>query len=296
VIVPPLAINMLIYDMLPERSFVRHLTAHGFPVYLIDWGSPGFAHAHYTLSTYVKRLMPEFLAKVREHHGHPAISLQGWSMGGGLSLAYTAYHDDPHVRNIITFGTAIDGHANGVLGRNYKQFAALLRRFRLSARKLPARMAYSPAWLNVVGFKLSDPVGSVRGYRDLFSHLDDREYVVQHATQAAFIDHLEAYPGGVIRDWMASVWLENETARGRITLGREKAWLGNIKASVLGIAGTTDTLANVACCKPLLDVVGSQDKAFHVTPGGHTGIMSGSAAPQTSWAILVEWLLPRSQE
>ncbi len=294
VIVPPLAVNMLVYDLFPERSFVRHFTSLGFAVYLIDWGSPGVAQAHFTLSTYVKRLMPEFIAKVRAHSGTQTLSLQGWSMGGGLCLAYTAYHGDKDIRNIIATGTAIDGHANGVLGRQYQVLSQWLDRFRLSARKIPPKLAYSPGWLNVIGFKLSDPVGSVRGYRDLLLNLHDREYVSQHATQGAFIDNLEAYPGGVIRDWMASVWMENETARGCITLGREQARLDSITANVLGVAGESDTLANVDCCKALMNVVGSVDKEFYVGPGGHTGIMSGSKAPATVWKKTAEWLLQRS--
>ena len=36
VIVPPLAVNMLIYDLFPERSLVKYLLARGFDVYLID--------------------------------------------------------------------------------------------------------------------------------------------------------------------------------------------------------------------------------------------------------------------
>ncbi len=294
VIVPPLAVNMLVYDLFPERSFVKHFTSLGFPVYLIDWGSPGKQQAHYTLSTYVKRLMPEFVAKVREHHGSPTLSLQGWSMGGGLCLAYAAFHGDKDIRNIITTGTAIDGHANGVLGRQYQVLSEWLQKWRLDARKIPASMAYSPGWLNVIGFKLSDPVGSVRGYRDLIKNLHDRDYVSQHATQAAFIDNLEAYPGGVIRDWMASVWMENETARGRITLGREKAFLDQVTANILCVAGQNDTLANVDCCRGLMNVVGSSDMEFYVGPGGHTGIMSGSQAPNTVWKKTAEWLLQRS--
>ena len=45
VIVPPLAVNMLIYDLFPQRSLVRFLRAKGFEVYLIDWGMQiGRAH------------------------------------------------------------------------------------------------------------------------------------------------------------------------------------------------------------------------------------------------------------
>ena len=63
VIVPPLAVNMLIYDLFPERSLVKYFVAQGFDVYLIDWGMPTRKHTHYNLNTYVSEFMPEFLAK-----------------------------------------------------------------------------------------------------------------------------------------------------------------------------------------------------------------------------------------
>lgn len=294
VIVPPLAINMLVYDLFPERSLVKYLLARGFDVYLIDWGSPTRAHAHFTLGTYVKELMPRFLQTVRQHSGQQELSLHGWSMGGGLILAYTALSGDKNIRNLITLGTAVDGHANGALGRQYESLGRFLHRRRLSWRKVPARWNYAPGWINVIGFKLSDPVSSLRGYLDLFRNLHDREYVAQHANQGAFIDSLEAYPGGVIRDWMSSVWLENETASGQMTLGKDVAKFSNIRANLLAIAGQGDNLANVRCCQRVMDVVSSPDREFYVSPGGHIGIVGGSQAPNSVWQKTVEWLAARS--
>ena len=293
-IVPPLAINMLVYDLFPERSLVKYLLAQGFDVYLIDWGKPGRRQAHFTLATYVHKFMPGLIASVRDHSGSKDISLHGWSMGGGLALAYAALSGDRGIRNIITLGTPVDGHANGALGRQYARLGRLLHKARLSWRKVPARWNYAPGWVNVIGFKLSDPVSSVKGYVDLFRNLHDREFVAQHANQGAFIDSLEAYPGGVIRDWMTSVWLENETASGQITVGRETAYFLNNKANILCIAGASDNLANQPCCERLLDVVGSKDREFYLAPGGHIGIVSGSQAAESVWRKTVEWLGERS--
>lgn len=294
VIVPPLAVNMLIYDLMPDRSLIRFLLAQGFAVYMVDWGSPTRDHAHFTLSTYARKLLPSFLQQVRIHSGQSHLTLHGWSMGGGIALVYAAISGDPDIRNLIAVGTAVDGHANGPIGRQYAVVNRVLRRAGVNVRKLPARWAYTPGWANVIGFKLSDPVGSVRGYWDLIRNLDDREYVSQHATQGAFINRLEAYPGGVIRDWTYSVWLENEAGRGQISVGRDVARLERIQANLLCIAGQSDTLANIDSCKALLDLVSSQDKQLLIAPGGHTGIVSGSQAPETVWRTMVDWLATRS--
>lgn len=294
VIVPPLAVNMLIYDLFPERSLIRFMLEQGFNVYLIDWGNPTRQHAHYNLHTYACELLPAFLQQVRAHSGQQALSLHGWSMGGGIALVYAALSGDPDIRNIVAVGTAIDGHANGVIGRQYATLNQAIRRLGINWRRIPSRWAYTPAWINSIGFKLSDPVNSAKGYVELIRKLDDREFIVQHATQSAFKDRLEPYPGGIIRDWTYSVWLENEAGRGQISVGRKTARLDRIKANLLCIAGTSDTLANVACCKKLLDLVSSPDQTLLVAPGGHTGIVSGSQAPDAVWPPMAHWLAQRS--
>lgn len=296
VIVPPLAVNMLIYDWFPERSLVKYFMAQGFDLYLVDWGSPNRKHARYSLATYVTRLLPEYLAKVREHSGQQALSLHGWSMGGGFCLCYQAHSQDPHIRNIVTVGTAVDGHANGQIGRQYAALNRALKSVGINFRKVPASAAYAPAWINAIGFKLSDPVSSLQGYVDLIRNLDDREFMVQHANQSAFMDNLEAYPGGVIRDWMYSIWLENEASRGYLTLGRERVYLSNVTANLLALAGSGDKLANVHSCQPVLDLVGSKDKTFVICRGGHTGILSGSHAPEEAWPQTASWLAERSEQ
>ena len=90
VIIPPLAVNMLIYDLFPQRSLVRFLRAKGFEVYLIDWGVPTRAHSHYNLHTYVAELLPASLNRVRQHSGEQELTLHGWSLGGMFTLFYSA--------------------------------------------------------------------------------------------------------------------------------------------------------------------------------------------------------------
>lgn len=294
VIVPPLAVNTLIYDWFPDRSLIAYLLEQGFNVYLLDWGSPNRRHAHYSLATYVGTLMPELLGKVRAHAGEEQLSLHGWSMGGGFVLCYLGFTGDTAIRNIVTVGTAVNGHANGQIGKQYKMFGRWLKRLRLDVRRIPDQIAYSPAWVNAVGFKLSDPVSSVQGYVDLLKNLSDREFVARHANQSAFMDRLEAYPGAVIRDWMYSVWLENEASRGQFSVGRKTIYLRDIKANLLCVAGDRDTLANRYACEPLMEMVSSEDKTFLLAPGGHTGIVSGPRAPAQVWPQVAQWLGERS--
>ncbi|MCE2680368.1 MAG: alpha/beta fold hydrolase [Burkholderiales bacterium] len=294
-VVAPLAVNMLIYDLFPERSFIKYLLAQGFDVYLVDWGKPGLKHASYSLSNYMFDMLPSCVAAVRQHSGSSKLSLHGWSMGGMLAAVYAATTTENDVENLVMLGTPFNGHANGAIGGYYKRMNTLLRRTGLSLRRLPARVAYTPGWMNVIGFKMMDPVASVKGYISLAKQIGDRDYVEQHANQAAFIDHLEAYPGGVIRDFTSCVLLENETfLKGRMRLGNRVVHFGNITANLLVVTGRKDNLATTQACMGVMKVVSSQDKELFVGGGGHIGILGGSEALKSIWPKTVAWLEARS--
>ncbi|HTN33833.1 MAG TPA: alpha/beta fold hydrolase [Marinobacter sp.] len=298
VIVPPLAVNMLIYDLFPQRSLVRFLRARGFEVYLIDWGKPTRKHTHYNLQTYVANLLPTCLHQIREHSGEQDLSLHGWSLGGMFTLFYAALSGDPHIRNAIVLGSPVDSHASGLLGILNQHMAdiarAVYRRTGFHIHNVKPQWFHSPGWVNAIGFKLTNPLVSAMSYWELIARLGDREFVSNHATTSAFLDHMVAYPGGIIQDTVVRVWIDNQLSRGRIQIGDEIAHLDKINASLLAIAGSEDTMVTPDAAIRIMDHVGSTDKLFRVVPGGHMGILAGSKAPTQSWLEMADWLAERS--
>ena len=298
VIVPPLAVNMLIYDLFPERSLVNYFVAQGFEVYLIDWGTPTRKHTHYNLNTYVSEFMPEFLAKVREHSGQKQLSLHGWSMGGIFTLCYTALTHDTDIRNLVILGTPINSHASGAVGKVYQAIerrAEWVRKntgFRI--HNLNPQWLHTPGWANVVGFKMTNPVGSLMGYWELVVKLADRQFVINHATTSAFLDKMVAYPGGIVQDMMVRIWIDNELAKGYMQLGKNEVRLADIQCALFVGAGKSDNMVTKAAVETLMDHVSSKDKEFVVVSGGHMGILSGSKAPSDVWPKVTDWLAARS--
>lgn len=298
VIVPPLAVNMLIYDLFPERSLVNYFVAQGFEVYLIDWGTPTRKHTHYNLNTYVSEFMPEFLAKVREHSGQKKLSLHGWSMGGIFTLCYTALTHDTDIRNLVILGTPINSHASGAVGKVYQAIerrAQWVRKntgFRI--HNLNPQWLHTPGWANVVGFKMTNPVGSLMGYWELVVKLADRQFVVNHATTSAFLDKMVAYPGGIVQDMMVRIWIDNELAKGYMQLGKNEIRLADIQCALWAGAGKSDNMVTQAAVETLMSHVSSADKEFVVVAGGHMGILSGSKAPSDVWPKIADWLAARS--
>lgn len=298
VLVPPLAVNMNIYDFFPERSLVKFLLAHGFSVYLIDWGRPTLRHTHYNLETYIADFMPDYLSHVRRHAGVDELSLHGWSIGGVLALGYAALSKDTNIRNLVIVGTPINGHASGALGKMYqrlaKQAAWVRKHTGFRMHNVSPRLLHTPGWINSLSFKMLSPANSLLGYWELITRLDDREFVVNHATNGAFLDDMVAYPGGVIQDMMIRIWLDNDLADGRIILGKHQLDFADITASLLAFAGKQDTMVTADAMQPLVGLIGSDDARLELISGGHMGILAGSKSPTEAWPILADWLAARS--
>ncbi len=295
VLIAPLAVNMLIYDLFPERSLVRYLSELGRQVYLIDWGNPTRRYNHYSLATYALELLPQCLAAVRRHSGQRLLDLHGWSMGGHLLLCHAGRGIDADLGHLIIVGTSIDSHRSGAIGRFADRLNRsmnwLERNFSIQRQRLPAQWFYSPGWLNALNFKLTSPKASLEGYIELLRRLQDRDFVIDHATQAAFLDHMVAYPGALARDMFLEAWLANRFASGTMQLGTETIRFDRIRHPTLVIAGHHDSLATPAAVSALMPLLSScERKTFIEVPGGHMGIVSGREAPTACWPRIHSWL------
>ncbi len=297
VLVAPLAVNMLIYDLFPDRSLVRYLRARGFELYLIDWGRPDRRHDNLHLSDYYAGLMPGLLDKVRQHSGKQKLSLHGWSFGGLFSLCYSAL-GNADIENLALIGAPLDYHRNGALGRQYqflsRQARSLEKRTGIRVHRTSKRWWRSPGWMNSLMFKLTNPVGSVQGYLDLVKNLHDRDYVKAHATQGAFLDDMVAYPGGVVQDIIQFLWIDNVLADNRLPEPQSTRGFEAVRANLLLVTGRNDPIVTEQCSLPILDLVRSEDKTHLRVPGGHMAILGGSGAPKAIWPQVADWLEARS--
>lgn len=298
VIVPPLGVTADVFDLLPQRSLVRYMAARGFDVYMIDWGRPRREHAHLNFADYADDLFGTALAKIRRHAGKQDVSLMGWCMGGLLCLMHQGLEQDPHIRNIVTVASPIDMRGAGLMGEIGKAInapAQMLRRYTsLRLDTLLPENLYSPPFLTTLGFKLTNPVGSVTTYWDLVTNLWDREFVETYSTTSDYLNNMLMYPGGVIRDMTVKVAVDNKLAAGRIEVGKRVAAIDQITCPLLAFAGQTDTLVSPQVAGKLIDVVASGDKEFRVAPGGHMGVILGSKAPEKVWAESADWLAKRA--
>lgn len=299
IMVPPLGVTTETFDLMPDRSVVKHMVDAGFKVYMVDWGKPEKSHAHLGLKDYCDTLMSQALTAVREHSQVEQVSLFGWCMGGLLCLLYNGLGEDKQIKNLVTVASPIDlrdgknvmtlaSNALNVTARFVRKYSE----FRLE--KLKPDLLGIPGWLVSLGFKATAPVASITGYWDLITRLGDREFLEKQTTTLDYLNNMMLYPGGVVRDFMVQFTIDNRMAKGKVKIGEKISQLSNIESALLVFAGETDHLVPPSMAKRSLDLVASDDKLFLRAPGGHMGVILGSQARDNVWQTSVDWLRPRS--
>ena len=136
VLVPPLGVFGWIFDLMADRSMVQYFLAHGFEVYLIDWGAPREDDKNISLEDYVCRWFPKAMAAIREHSGSEEQSLVGYCMGGLLALMYLASSQDDKVKNLVTIASPVDMHRMGFAGPLTKALSKPASRYVTSMRSI----------------------------------------------------------------------------------------------------------------------------------------------------------------
>lgn len=300
VLVPPLGVTTETFDLMPNRSLVRYMAARGFQTYLIDWGTPERRHASLSMRDYADRMMTEALDAVRAHSGCEEVSLMGWCMGGLQVLIHAGLPDTRNIRAIVTVASPIDMRGGGLIAgvsriiNTPAKFIAHYTDFQLN--RFNPESFHAPGWVTALAFKLTDPIGSITTYWDLLLNLWDREFVESHTTTSDYLNHMLAYPIGMVGDMFTKMSLHNQMAKGEFVLSADRvAQFANIQVPMYVFAGAKDVLVAPSTAEHILDVVGSSEKRFEVAPGGHMGVILGSSAQGAVWERAANWLAQRSQ-
>lgn len=109
-------------------------------------------------------------------------------------------------------------------------------------------------------------MASARSYAELLTHLGDREFVSNHATNSAFLDDMVAYPGAAVQDILQYLWTDNVLATGRLPLPHCDANFSDVTANTLLVSGKQDPIVTRACIAPIQTLVNSDDVSLLESP------------------------------
>jgi len=282
-LIPPLMVRPYIYDLQPSHSLLASLRDAGLDVYLVDFGVPGRRDAGLRLDDYVLDFVPTLIDRTLSHSGARRLAIVGYCMGGLFGLMHVGTHGNSQVRALVTIGSPV----------NFREAGMISVGARLTAPVMDAvvdLLGNIPGELSSFVFKLISARRIMRSYVQLLRHPDDDEHVRSFRAINYWINDMLPYPQEAYRQLFHEVILGNKLRRGTLAFGGRPCRLDRVRGPVLAFAGEQDIIAPPSAIREVVELVASDDKRLEIVPGGHVGVVAGSAAPARVWRPMINWL------
>jgi len=279
-----------IFDLRPGSSLVEYLVGEGFDVFLVDWGQPDDEDADMGLDEYICDELEWAVRETLRASGAEELSLMGWCIGATLCAMYCGLDRGtrPPVKNLALLTMPIDGRAS-----NYANWVGD-EDFDIDG--------VSELWGSVPGSaidfanKLMKPVTNFwTTYRRLWEGVQDgtaRRDAYQ--SMAKWVADNPMFPGRAWSQWIHLMYRAGALVQGTVRLRDRSVDLRRIDQNVLVITAGADHIAPRPGTMPIFDLIASEDVQHFARPGGHIGLVAGSAARKELWPGIAEWLAERS--
>jgi polyhydroxyalkanoate synthase subunit PhaC len=286
--VPNLGISRpYIFDLLPNGSFVEHMTREGFDFYMLDWGVFGPEDNDLSFEDCVVKILPRMAQKVLESSGASELSVLGYCMGAPLSASFLGAYPEVPVKNFINMAGPIDFSKIGLFGLWLDPRYFNVHRFVDTLGAVPADLVKA-------GFKLLKPTMDMSTNLNLWWNLWNDKYVEGFSALNRWANEYVAFPGEFFRQWVGDFYQQNKLYKGELVFGGRPVKLSNIRAPLFVVGAKEDYIAPPDCVRALMDAVSSQDKQYIELPGGHISLIAGRGASLHCWPKVSEWLATRS--
>lgn len=289
--IPLLIVNSLVnryylLDLTPGRSLIEYLTDLGFDVYSIDWGTPLNEDCTLTLDDFVCRYIPHCVAAVQKWSGSRQVSILGYSMGGVLSLMYSALYPS-QVANLVLFATPVDFSQAGVIHHWINQNTFNLDRLIETCGNVPGELI-------LASFRTLKPVSNLTLGINFSQYVTDPEHFRALLAVETWFNDCVAIPGEFYRQFVKATYYRNSLVRGKLKFNGRQVNLKNITCPILNVCGDKDQVVPPECSSVLWDLVGSDDYHEVVFPFGHLSMSVGTGAKTSVWPKTAEWLMEKS--
>ncbi len=286
-LVPPMMLAAEVYDVSPSTSAVSLLRQNGVDPWVVDFGAPEREEGglERTLADHVLAVS-DAVDRVRAATGHD-VNLAGYSQGGMFVYQAAAYRRNEGLASLVTFGSPVDTRLAMPFGIP-EQLASGL------AGLLADRVFHGwalPAWASRTGFRLLDPVKSMRSRVDFILSLHDREALLPREGQRRFLeaDGWVAWPGPAMADFLRQFVAHNRMLQGGFVIEDRLLTLADIETPILSVVGTVDEIAPAAGVRAIR-LAAPQAEVYELAlRAGHFGLVVGSAANTTTWPAVAHW-------
>ncbi len=279
-----------IFDLRPGHSFVEYMLAQGYDIYLLDWGSPGLEDRNLKFDDYTLDYLPRAIRKVKSVSGSEEFSMAGWCIGAILTTIYASLRPNDGLRNMVLLTAPLD-FAN----KEAITFAKWTDERYFNVDKVLAAFGNMPAGMIDYGAKALKPVENyISNYLRLWDNLDNPQIVDAWHAMATWVTDNVPMAGATFRQLIVDLYQNNRLAEGKLMIRGERVDVNNIRANIMNVIAEGDHISPPCQSENLMSKIGSPDKEVFRIPGGHIGIMAGSAAHKRTWPHIDTWLAKRS--
>ncbi|MCA1656061.1 MAG: alpha/beta hydrolase [Pseudonocardiaceae bacterium] len=239
-LVPPLAAPALCFDLRRGCSVAEHLVDQGRRLYLVDYGTVRFSDRGLGLEHWIDEVLPRTIRAVSKDAGGAPVHVVAWCLGGIMSLL--AHADQPNlpIGSISTVGAPIDMSAIPLVAP-IKPLVDVTNGWILTP--VYRVLGGAPRALVKRVFQLSAIDKVITKPYAIVSHLDDRDFLAQIEAVDRFTDNMVAYPGRTFGQMYHRFFRSNDLSNGEVDFGGRRISLAEVKAPVLVVAGTGDSIA-----------------------------------------------------
>jgi putative long chain acyl-CoA synthase len=286
-LVPPMMLSAEIYDVSPTSSAVGTLAAAGLDPWVIDFGAPEREEGglERTLTDHVLALS-EAIDELVERTGGP-VHLSGYSQGGMFCYQAAAYRRSDGIASLITYGSPVDTH--GALPFGLDDDLAVEAVDFLADKVLPNFTI--PAWMSRAGFRMLDPLATVRNQVQFVLQLHDRESLLPREGQRRFLmdEGWVAWPGPAIAELVKQFLVSNRMLSGGFVIDDQPVTLADIDCPILCFVGTSDDIAPPEVVRAVAQAAPAASAYEATVDAGHFGLVVGSHAGTSTWPTVIEW-------
>jgi putative long chain acyl-CoA synthase len=282
-----------VYDVASNTSAVTILRERGADPWVVDFGAPEQVRGglERTLTDHVLAVS-DAIDLVRHATGRD-VHLGGYSQGGMFCYQTAAYRRSVGISSLITFGSPVDtrqGMPLGLPDRLAGELADVLADS-FNGRALPA-------WASRTGFRLLDPVKSLRHRIEFILQLHDREALLPRERQRRFLEAegWVAWPGPAMADFLRQFIAYNRMLEGGFVIEDRLVTLADIEGPILAAVGAVDQLAPAAGVRAITQAAPRAEVYELDLRGGHFGLVVGGMAAELTWPTVAAWAKWRDGE
>lgn len=280
-----------IFDLKPGGSFVEHLLGEGFDVFLLDWGVPDEEDADTGIEDYVCNELHWGIRETLRASRAEELTLMGWCIGATLCAMYCGLDrgaEQTPVRNLVLLTMPIDGRGS--------TYAAWVGSDDFDVERAAEQWRVVPGRSIDFANKLLKPVTNfVTTYRRLAQGVvDGTARRDAYQPMAKWVADNPPFPGRAWAEWIQLMYRDGALVSGRLRLCGRRVDLRRIDQNLLVITAGADHIAPRAGTIPIFDLASSEDVTHFDRPGGHIGLIAGSAARREIWPDMAAWLAERS--